>query len=321
MTERKITTVNGSPNEPTTWMYRDEATGVLVREAHFDSGRGGEPVEIVQLTDIHFNKLSVADMREHNPSVISTANVRVMCAYGASVHKLRPCLAFAAGCDQLVVTGDTLDYMTHGALSMVKEYIWKPFPAALVTLGNHDASRVMGLPGTVDDPTSLEERYADLQPHWAHDLLYTVRTLKDKVTVIQMDNSRNCFWESQIALLAADIADARANGRMILLFFHSPLCSRNPAESPLKSFGALAHDAVELYAGGVGYDTTGATKAVYALITQNADVVRGVFCGHRHSNMYSEIVAHTADGRPAVIPQYVLNGIYSGSYALKITVK
>ncbi len=321
MCEKAKQTVYGCPEQPTTWMYRDAVTGVLVREACFDTGRGGKPVEIVQLTDIHFNKLSVADMREHNLSVISTANKRLLCAHGASIHRLHPCLDFAAGCDRLVVTGDTLDYMTHGALAMLKEYIWKPFPDALVALGNHDASRVMGLPGTVDDPTSLADRYAFLQTHWKHDILYTACTLADKVTVVQLDNSRDCFWDSQVPRLTADVADARANGRIVLLFMHSPLCSRNPVENPIKSFGASTHDEVELYRGGVGYAAQGATKAVYDLITHNADVIKGVFCGHQHSNIYSEIFAQTSDGQSAMIPQYVLNGTYSAPYALKITVK
>ncbi len=319
-TAQTVIPLHGTPDDPPRYLRRLGEDGVILREACFDTGRGGEPVEIVHLTDIHFNKLSIADMREYNPSVISTADARGLRAYGMSVVLLRPCLEFAVGCDQLVITGDTLDYMTHGALDLLDEYIWKPFPDALVTLGNHDASRVMGLPGTVDDPTTLEERYDVLRRYWKHDILYTARTLGDKVTVIQLDNSRDRFWDSQIAPLAADIADARASGRIILLFFHSPLCSRNPAESALSAFGSSAHDAADLYEGGVGYHPDTATAAVYDLITCNADVVKGVFVGHRHSSMYSEIMATAFDGTPTVIPLYVVHGIYSDKYVMKITV-
>jgi 3',5'-cyclic AMP phosphodiesterase CpdA len=302
-------------------MYRTQ-DGVNAREVTYDTGRGGDPVEIVHISDIHFNKLSIRDMIEHNPSTISTFDARGMCAYGRSVLNLRPCLAYAANADQLVVTGDTLDYLTDGALAMLDTYIWQPFPEALVSLGNHDSMRTMGLPGTVEDPTAREERYALLQARWKHDVYYTARVLKDKVTVIQLDDGPGHFWDNQLAPLARDIAEARNAGRIVLLFMHDPLCSRNPAEHPLKGFGAsCAHDAVELYEGGVGYRADGATAAVYDLITHNADVVRGVFCGHRHSSMRSEILAQTIDGKQAIIPQYVVNGVYSKPFAIRITVK
>lgn len=57
------------------------------------------------------------------------------------------------------------------------------------------------------------------------------------------------------------------------------------------------------------------------LVVTNADVVRGVFCGHRHSNMVSEIVAETPDGTAATVPQYVVGGVYAKPYAMKITVR
>ena len=295
--------------------------GVLVREVTYDTGRGGESVEILHMTDIHFNKINVRDMVEHHPSAISTFDARGMGAYGSTIKHLQPCLLYAAEADQLVLTGDTLDYLTHGALAMLDTYIWRRFPQALVALGNHDATRTMGLAGTVEDSTPREERYAILQAHWKHDLCYTARTLKDKVTVIQLDNGQGRFWDSQREPLARDIAEARENGRVVLLFMHDALHSRNPQEHPLLSIDARgAHDALDLYEGGIGYRADAATQAVYDLIVNNADVVRGVFCGHYHSSMQSHIQAKTADGEDAIIPQFIVNGVYSAPHVMKIVV-
>lgn len=296
--------------------------GITVCEVTYDTHCGKKPVEIVQISDIHFNKLNIQDMIEHNPSVISTFDARGMGAYGASIRHLLPCLEYAATADLLVVTGDVLDYLTHGALAMLDTYIWRRFPEALVTLGNHDPMRTMGLAGTVADPSSREERYALLQKHWKHDVYYTSRVLDDRVTVIQLDNSQNFFWDNQIVPLAKDIADAREHGRMVLLFMHDPLCSRNPKECRVKPLGEKnAHEELDLYEGGVGYQADADTQAVYDLILNNADVVRGIFCGHTHSSLRSEILAKAADGTPLSIPQYIVNGVYSAPFVMKITVK
>ena len=58
----------------------------------------------------------------------------------------------------------------------------------------------------------------------------------------------------------------------------------------------------------------------------NADIVKAVFCGHMHSDYYTEIIAtyKDADGKTVdtVIPQYVHTGsIYDGTgHVFRITV-
>jgi hypothetical protein len=41
------------------------------------------------------------------------------------------------------------------------------------------------------------------------------------------------------------------------------------------------------------------------MIVNSADVIKGVFGGHLHNEMYLEIAAKNGDGTPATIPQYV----------------
>ncbi len=63
-------------------------------------------------------------------------------------------------------------------------------------------------------------------------------------------------------------------------------------------------------------------RAVYDLIVNSADVVRGVFCGHRHVSMVSQILAKTPAGEDKIIPQYVNHAAFSDKgHVLKITVK
>ena len=65
------------------------------------------------------------------------------------------------------------------------------------------------------------------------------------------------------------------------------------------------------------------TKAVYRLITENADIIRGVFHGHVHACYASKIQARNADGSPAFIPQYSVHGsvFYDHGFAIRIIVR
>ena len=68
--------------------------------------------------------------------------------------------------------------------------------------------------------------------------------------------------------------------------------------------------------------STQLTKDVCELIRKNADIVKGVFCGHTHENAYTEIVGLNEDGTPndLRIPQH--NG-FAGhrNGVMKITLK
>jgi hypothetical protein len=72
------------------------------------------------------------------------------------------------------------------------------------------------------------------------------------------------------------------------------------------------------------------TMKVYNLIVRNSDVIKGVFCGHWHNHMYTEILAQNEDGsfktdengNYVVIPQHTVTAnAYGSGNAIKITVK
>ena len=72
--------------------------------------------------------------------------------------------------------------------------------------------------------------------------------------------------------------------------------------------------------------TDEATDAVYDLITKNADVVKGIFAGHWHSQFYGDTFAsYEKDGEiiNTTIPQYVISGnvYFPSGIVNRITVK
>lgn len=324
-TECNKSDVVGSSEEPKLWIYTNE-DGIMVREAEFDSGLGGDPVTIVQVSDMHFNYCNQEDLDENDPVLMSTYENRKWLADGSSVANAIKCLDYAdkIGADQIVVTGDTLDYLSKGALELMKTVLWDNYPDAIATLGNHEPVRNMQ--GKVAETLTLEERYAMLEAAWAdhHDIYYYSKVIEDKVMVIQMDNCLNKYWERQVEPFKADLETAKEKGCTVLIFQHTPICSNNPDEAEVYPLRINDGSGVpfDYYSSGVGAKASGAAKEIYELITNNADVIRGIFCGHVHCDVYSEVLAKTSDGEAAIIPQYILTAsAYDSGHVLKITVK
>ena len=303
--------------EGATEIFRDTETGVFERHFEADSGKGGAPVKIVQITDVHFNLCDEAD--EGDEELMHTKQCRHWNADGASAVSAQHAMAAAKGADQIIVTGDTLDYLSHGARVMTEKYIWGADPDALICIGGHDYTKEMQT--GVKDYLPAEERLALVQSFWRHDIHYVSRTLGDKVTVVCMnDNGR--YPDCAVEPFLRDLADARANKRIVLIFQHEPICTYNPADT--------AVDAIRVYdpkvhdfwhdKGCPELEWDDATNTVMHAIRANPDVIRGVFCGHSHSAFYAEILCE--DG--SVIPQHVLEGNCYDRHAghlMRITVK
>ena len=76
----------------------------------------------------------------------------------------------------------------------------------------------------------------------------------------------------------------------------------------------------------VGKREAGATgkdldTRVYKLIVDNADIVRGLFCGDWHNYVYTEVKGTDDEGNVKMIPQYVSTANAYGGCAVKITIK
>ena len=315
-------------------LYYEECHGTLVHDVVVDAGIGDEVV-IGHLSDLHYNYCNKQDFLEADPVIMSTHWHRLWLGGGRSVSVGRCCFDVLDDADQMVFNGDTLDYLSHGSMELMQMEVWDRFPDAIATVGGHELSRCMQ--GKVADTMTYAERMEKIKAFWKHDVYYTSRLLKDKVLVVGMCNNMWTFNAYQHECLKKDIALAREKGYVVLLFMHEPICTGDPAyehvttESPcVLQVGDASGFPKDFYRGNTrGNPMVGSercdetTNAVYAEIVNNADVIRGVFAGHWHSELALDIVAKNGDGTPATIPQYVktASAYGDGGSLMRILVK
>ncbi len=314
-------------------VYIEDTAGVIVHDVVIDAGVG-EDVTIGHIADIHYNYCNQQDLDEADPVLMSTLEHRLWLKDGFSVRLGRNCYDLMDDMDLMVFNGDTLDYLSHGTMELVQREVWDRYPDAILTLGGHDIARCME--GKVPETLSLDERIAMAQAFWKHDIYYTKRLLKDKVLVLGLCNLTWTITADQLAQFKADIALAREKGYVVLVFMHEPICTYHPADALVtadspsvlkhwygKGFPRDFYDSANNRApmvGGVGCDET--TNAFYDVLVNSADVVKGVFGGHVHIEMYLEIMAKTPDGQPATIPQFIkIASAYGEGSMMRILVK
>ena len=279
---------------------------ITLREVTINLGGDGEPIEIYQLTDIHFNAIyededAMTKRSEKEWGHAFPDNETILATY-------KRCMNYAAErADRIVLTGDLVNYYSRANYDVLEQYVFRAAetvnPAlkgkVLMTSGNHDCT----FPGAKSDLTRYETYHKtmeDLYRKYGVDLEYTSQVIDERVMVVVLDNAswydvRSArFTANQLEKLGRDIALAREKGYVMLLFGHVPLPTKNSA----------GHSAY------INFDPNGytdaASKEVYNLITNSADVIKGYFTGHNHGDEYLEIIAKTPDGKAAFIPQYVL---------------
>lgn len=298
---------------------------LLIWDVDIDAGIGREVI-IGHLSDIHYNYCNYQDFDEADPVLMSTLEHRHWLAGGASVPKARKCLDFLADTDQIVINGDTLDYLSRGAMELMQREIWDKYPGVIATVGGHELARKMQ--GIVPETTSREARLAVIEQFWAHNFYYTAKLIKNKVLVVGLFNDLGRFDKNQYAKLASDIALARENGWILLLFAHEPIATRDPAHKHITGADAIQVGDPSGFPdnycdGGMagGQNSDADTLAMHQLITGNADVIKGFFAGHLHSDLYLEIKATCPDGSSAVIPQYIRTATaYQNGHLMRIRI-
>ena len=308
--------------------------GLHVRDVVIDAGIGTE-ICIGHTSDLHFNYCNARDMAEENPVVMSTLEHRVWQANAKALPNAQRTLEFLAEhCEQTVVNGDTLDYLTWGAMELMQRNIWEKYPDIIATLGGHECVRRMQ--GEVEDTTTRESRLDILKAFWKHDIYYYSKVIREKVMIIALFNDLSCFNQEQVEKFRADLSLAKENGYVILVFAHEPIATHNSKDRaieredvlllgdksgfPINLCDGLKEDGSALFLGNRLSDAP--TMELYDLIVNNADTVKGVFVGHRHSHMYHEILAKNSDGSDAIIPQYVNTAnSYHFGHAMRICVR
>ena len=319
------------------WTFSTDAqTGITVRDVDISTFKGGDPITVIQLTDVHLNYCNGADLQ--NPTLKSTWENRKWLKIqqedgeykSKALKNLKSCLDFVDSSlpSQLVVTGDILDYLSEGGFDLADQSLFTPYPTSLACLGNHEAYQKMQ--GEVEETLTFEQRMDILRTRWHCDISYVSRVLADKVMLIVMDNASaggfGAFTAEQTEKLERDIATARKNDYTVLLFYHIPLATENPQYKEAHAEPYVQGDrgtAVwNFETRGIHGDSSDpSTRRAYELITSSADVIKATFCGHKHNDYYTEINATDINGVKTAIPQYILIGTpYGTGNALRITV-
>ena len=295
-------------------MYKLKTTRQLVAEINFDFGLGLErPFMIGAVADLHFNVCNQQDRLDGE--LVYTEQCRKWPENLRWAIPAAKALEACDFCDATVVLGDTLDYLSSAALNYTKANLFDKYPDAMVALGGHDHTKQMqtGKP----DLLPLEERLDMLRAVWPHDIHYYSRELAGKIIAVVIDNSQSKYLPCQVESFKADIERARKEGKIILIFQHEPIISKNPKEAEVRAVienhgshktKKIGVDPV-IVGGADRCDET--TVRVYDLITKNADVVKAIFTGHWHSQFYSEVVASYEKNGEKIstyIPQYTISG-------------
>ena len=273
------------------------------------AARPGKPFTILQISDMQVidaaqrrypERLSAVEIEKWETNRVEENCYRHI---RSLVEEVRP--------DLIIVTGDIVNFYSRANYDIMEKYVFRAaenINAALTgkvipTPGNHDC--------TYPDRRSLvqfEKNYAELKAlygKYGFDMDYTSQVIDGRVMVVVLDNASRYdgpaerYSEKQLENLTQDIARARENGYTMLLFGHVPMPTKNT-----DGHGFYIDYDADAYA-----DDRPNAKAFYELVTNNADVIRGYFTGHNHGDTYLEIVAKTGDGKPAFIPQYVIDNM------------
>ena len=305
--------------------------GLCIRDVVIEAGIG-EEIFIGHLSDLHFNYCNQEDFAQADPVVMSTYEYRLWNKDASSVPKARKCLEFLRDADFIVINGDTLDYLSHGAMELMDREVWDKYSNLIATLGGHEIAKKMQ--GKVEETSSYYDRLNYLKSYWRHDVYYVSRLIKNKVLIIGLLNDQAIHYEEQVQKLEADLQLAREKGYIVLIFAHEAIATKNPlhkniTEADVLEVGDPSAFPKDFYNGTtrnqkmVGSELCDEpAKAIYKLITGNADVVKGFFAGHLHNHIHLDIIAKTPSGENAVIPQYVNTATaYGDGHLMRILIK
>lgn len=307
----KPETLTGSSTDPATWIF-SEGDSPYIREIRISSGKDfGFPVEIDLLADAHYNWFNDADMATANPALMSTREGRIWLKDGESVPVIRKVMDYCQWADQTIALGDLMDFMSEGARQLTAEEIFARDVNVMACLGDHETTRVMQ--GSVPDDTPLEENRKHVASFWCNNHIAAGRMVGNRVFVEVLDNSMNAFIPEQYDRLKADIDICRAANRPMLLLMHNPISTNDDRFSDLAPIWQNDSDVKNFnvaYPGAPGSDEP--TMKLYDLIVNNADVIRGIFAAHLHSEYAMEVKAGYTDPsgnyHEKPIPQHVMTG-------------
>lgn len=306
---------------------------LAVAELGINWYNNGNSTEIVQITDAHLNYVNEKDYSEVDPAVMSTAEHRIWCCDGATAEHILRAMEYASFADKIVCTGDILDYCSNGCLQLTERLCFKntvnnnkyntQYNKVVATLGNHEPTREME--GKVHDRYTAEYNISLLQKNWPNDLSYHSEIVfgasgKNPVKIILLNNSKGVYTdESTEEKLLTDLTSARNKNMPVLIFQHIPLyCG---TDETIKGFLKPNVKANTKHFCASAFNINGLTENIYNTIKENADIIRGIFCGHYHEYFYCEL-SGTGKAEGYFIPQHIFQAVNADDgYVMKINIK
>lgn len=306
------------------WNYSPLPDGVIERNITIKAKKSGRPLRIAHLTDLHLNLCNERDFEENDPVLMSTCENREWLKNGESVDNAIKTLEHAKNSDAIVITGDILDYLSYGCEELAKRHVFEPYTQILASLGNHEAARKVQ--GKYPEVMPYAEKEDRLKSFWPNDIHYSSQIIDERVMLIQMDNCSEGigFRSEQIEFFTNDIKKARENDYIALLFFHIHISPADEKYINAKAdlIGDESWSILDLNRHGINEKHGEASVKILDIIKNSADVIKGCFCGHVHSDFYCEINAKTPDGLDFPIPQYILIGTpYGKGHLLNINIE
>ena len=292
-----------------------------------------EQTSISLITDAHINYVNKKDFLEENPAVMSTYQKRIWCCDGQTVPNFINAMENANFSDKIVLTGDIMDYLSNGCLQLAQRLAfwncdisgakYNKGPKVVATLGNHEPTRQME--GLVPDKHTLSENKVELQKYWPNNVFYHSETVynsngKNPVKIVLLDNSTGAFSDPLTdKKLERDLEYARNINMQVLIFAHIPIY--NGTDEVLRGLLIPNFKLPQTYFCCRNRGNNAVTDAVYDLITENADIIKGIFTRHQHEYVYTRV---KGKGKSAnvLIPQHIFQAVsYGKGYILNILIK
>ncbi len=334
--EQAAIDIVGSAADPNTHLYKLE-DGTIVHRVYVNTKKGGEEKNILFISDTHLTTWNLKDFEEKNPVILETIDKRRSSFRREdALLNTEKFMSWSTMFDKTVVGGDLIDYLTWGGIEYIQRFFYDKNPEAILLIGSHDTTRIVGYKSEIEDPTTLESREDIIRGALKTDIHYHSEIFADRALLIALDNGQHKYYDFQVEKLKADIEKAKKEDLDIFIFQHEHMATNNPKEKRInvlyenlnRDFNIHEHvlDFCDspYKIGGPG--TEGTTLELYNLIRENADIIKGVFCGHWHNEAYTEILGsyinENGEKIEKIIPQYIVTAAaYEKGHMMVITVK
>ena len=341
---------NTTDTDPNHRIFRYKENGLFVNDVTVNTGYSGiSEGQLLFYSDIHIPYIDKTDIGMSFTTALSSYRGRQWLRDGSSINKTAAIMKYASTFDTVVMGGDAIDYLTFGSMNIVKNIIASKSVNGnlLMAFGNHEPKE-QSQPDieNLEDRYTLEQHYAMLESFWSYNSSYSRFVVKaadgtNSAMVVVLDNQSGNYLEGQADYLRETIDEAKALNLPLLVFQHCPMLSYNSDEAAVPAaastyannrYGTDGDPTINFYNGttlvGGTSDVTEETRDVISIIRSNSSVIKGVFDGHSHANIYTEIIAtdesgnelNGDDGNPVIIPQYTVAAAAAGT-VMRITVK